>query len=398
MRVPDLIYRTADRLQISLGTPVQMDLSHPMESPIAESIDNDGDIPALLNDEFEDEGFEGFEPLPQLGLTVNKVGQIDSEISREMNRRIKADLRAVRFAGFKVGIVSGMEAESSPSILSISIRAAKLGMSAEVLQAWGLDQTQYIILLLRYTGRYRTFESIISESAKSGSVEFRIGVSRKYRPTLKEAVAVFSSGTKDEYNSVSNINDGGESCSKQTGYSNTFISNSLNDFLNEQFISLLKIRRSLNTDWDGAKLYLNHRQSRPYEIADLDFELPINKSTDSRMDHPEILSADHLADGESTQLSFPLISMQFTLRYLVRCTEFCLVCHDKVEGSFEALKPYVCSKPLCLYQYMSLGFGPNIEHDLLTQPYVVDLLISFCYASAQVKFLGIAIIYQLTDT
>lgn len=74
--------------------------------------------------------------------------------------------------------------------------------------------------------------------------------------------------------------------------------------------------------------------------------------------------------------------MQFALRHLVRCTEFCLVCHCKVEADFEALKPYVCSKPLCLYQYMSLGFGPSIEHEIITQPHVVDLLISFCYASA----------------
>ena len=32
---------------------------------------------------------------------------------------------------------------------------------------------------------------------------------------------------------------------------------------------------------------------------------------------------------------------------------------------------------------MALGFGPSIEHEILTQPYVVDLLISFCYAGAQ---------------
>lgn len=31
---------------------------------------------------------------------------------------------------------------------------------------------------------------------------------------------------------------------------------------------------------------------------------------------------------------------------------------------------------------MSLGFGPSIEHEIITQPHVMDLLISFCYASA----------------
>lgn len=77
--------------------------------------------------------------------------------------------------------------------------------------------------------------------------------------------------------------------------------------------------------------------------------------------------------------------MQFALRHLVRCTEFCLVCHCKVEADFEALKPYVCDKPLCLYQYMNLGFGPSIGHEIITQPHVVDLLISFCYTSANYR-------------
>lgn len=31
---------------------------------------------------------------------------------------------------------------------------------------------------------------------------------------------------------------------------------------------------------------------------------------------------------------------------------------------------------------MSLGFGPSVEHEILTQPYVVDLLVSFCYTAA----------------
>lgn len=81
--------------------------------------------------------------------------------------------------------------------------------------------------------------------------------------------------------------------------------------------------------------------------------------------------------------SFPLVAMQFALRHLVRCTEFCLVCHTKVHSDFEALKPYVCSSPLCLYQYMSLGFGPSIEYEIVSQPTVVDLLVSFCYVAAK---------------
>lgn len=58
------------------------------------------------------------------------------------------------------------------------------------------------------------------------------------------------------------------------------------------------------------------------------------------------------------------------------------MCHCKILTTMEALKPYVCENPLCLYQYMSLGFGPSIEHEIMDQPLVVDILLSFCYAAA----------------
>ena len=87
------------------------------------------------------------------------------------------------------------------------------------------------------------------------------------------------------------------------------------------------------------------------------------------------------------EASYPLMAMQFTLRHLIRCTEFCLVCHTRVDNDFEALKPYVCSNPLCLYQYMTLGFGPSIEYEITSQPLVVDLLINFCYLAANGKAL-----------
>ena len=110
---------------------------------------------------------------------------------------------------------------------------------------------------------------------------------------------------------------------------------------------------------------------------------------DTQVNFPSIATRDSLGNSNfATKSSFPLIAMQFTLRHLVRCTEFCLVCHTKISSNFETLKPYVCSNPLCLYQYMALGFGPSIEYEIMSQPTVVDLLISFCYASAKERGLN----------
>src|SRR5699024_6554067 len=75
--------------------------------------------------------------------------------------------------------------------------------------------------------------------------------------------------------------------------------------------------------------------------------------------------------------------MQFALRQLVRCTELCMACHEAMgEGlGSGSLKPYVCEKPLCLYQYLSLGFGPSIEHEIINNPLVVDVLVSLAYSA-----------------
>ncbi|RMJ23920.1 ubiquitin conjugating enzyme [Aspergillus sp. HF37] len=75
--------------------------------------------------------------------------------------------------------------------------------------------------------------------------------------------------------------------------------------------------------------------------------------------------------------------MQYSLRRFVKCTEFCSTCYCKTDAGFEAIKPYVCSKGLCLFQYMQLGMGPSVEWEIRSQPYVVDMLISFAYSRAQ---------------
>jgi ubiquitin-conjugating enzyme E2 Q len=98
---------------------------------------------------------------------------------------------------------------------------------------------------------------------------------------------------------------------------------------------------------------------------------------------PKIVTDDHIFISMGQEHSLPLVGMQFVLRHFVRCTEFCLICFSKMPDDLQAIKPYVCDNPLCLYQYMSLGFGPSIEHEILSQPKVVDLLVSFCYSSAR---------------
>ena len=389
MEISELIANIAQRLQKTLATgssrdpfDIDDDSDEKMFNDDGQESEGDGDFANDEDDQYgdadyaSDEDFEAFKPVIA-GGSAESIRSISTDAATKLNKRIRADLRAVKFAGFKIGIMSGLKAESHTSLVSISIQVSKLGLSDEVLQAWDLTLQQHIVLLIRYASGYKVFEAVISEPAKALDVSFRIGVCSRYKPSAADAMSAFAEIEKSNNTQV-DIDDA-------TRFSSLFISSSLNEFLNDMFVSLVKIRSHAGIGWDGAKLFYKNHQGRPYD-ATFDFtEEYYEERPPAQSSLPEMMRADHLTDAAGTGVSFPLVVTQFALRYMLRCTEFCLVCHDRLPGNFEALKPYVCSNPLCLYQYMSLGFGPSLEHEILSQPFVVDLLVSLCYVAANVS-------------
>lgn len=348
------------------------------------------------------------------GHGTEKARQLDPEFAAQLNKRIVSDIKQLRDAGFRVGIIKGMKSESATSILSASLRIAKLGLSDEVLQAWNLERHHYITLLIQYSGGYATYEDLLAKQPKDINMSFRMGTNNRYKPTLLEAVAAFSSVKQSRIDPFApghrktGSKSGACSPTKSSrsrsrsptkassprrkrfaeeqfeneidlGYRQCFISSPMRQLMDDIFLHLVRIRDIHDCGWEGAKHHLR-QQNHMTQLED-QHEYVHYEEIPSKKDLPAVVNADHVND-ESESKSLPLVAMQFAMVYLMRCTEFCLVCHKKTEESFEAIKPYVCSDPLCLYQYMSLGFGPSIEHEILTQPYVVDLLVSFCYAAA----------------
>lgn len=43
----------------------------------------------------------------------------------------------------------------------------------------------------------------------------------------------------------------------------------------------------------------------------------------------------------------------------------------------------MCDSQLCLFQLISLGLGPSLEHEIQTNTPAVDLLVQLCYTSAK---------------
>ena len=297
--------------------------------------------------------------------------------------RVRADLSAAKDAGFKVGHLGSLMNGCS-SFVTVSIRMSKLGISEEAMQAWKVDPSEYLILLIQYPNGYKTGEQLQAYDSLrlAPNIGMQVFAGKRYKPTLQEAINAFTKARQERTSATDGEQQEGDGAAEDSSIQNTFISKSLSMLLEGNLIPILRFR-SQGMDWTGAEAWYNKMQracsSDDQNMIPAKYFGPevVNKS------HPEIMRADHYHQKKQSQHSFPLLAMQFALRHFVRCTEFCLICHDKLDNELEAIKPYVCERQLCLFQYMSLGFGPSIEHEIISQPYVVDLLISFCYASAR---------------
>ena len=290
--------------------------------------------------------------------------------------RIRNDLLSAKAAGFKVGALGYLQAGNS-CYISISCRIEKLGISEDSMQAWSLEPSHYLCLILYFPTGYQDLQQLtgMDKSQARQSVEYRVGTCDTYKPpTLKDAQALFKGEAVHQKRDL---------LSDKRRLKPTFITGPLNSLLDERLITIVNLRLSEDLSWWGAEQYYNDLMGKHLPGKASRAKKNYRKADHVRTAYPSLVMEDELTSVKKTsQLSFPLIAMQFMLRHFVRCTEFCLVCHTRIETQIEAIKPYVCDKPLCLYQYMNLGFGPSIEHEILSQPFVVDILVSFCYASA----------------
>jgi ubiquitin-conjugating enzyme E2 Q len=364
-----------------------------------ESTDRDGDQQMLDSQEFEDfshddededEYFPGDEdmlPQPLVGGRLSAaLGGGFTEATSTFRHRIRRDLLTAKCEGFKVGYLGSLM-EGLGCYVTLSVRIAKLGISEEAMQAWQLEPSEYLVAIFHYPTGYKSMDDLKSYDASQAKRSFgiRIGISTTYKPTIQEAIQAFTVLSKDEEKrrEASQANDSQQLVTSPRGFRNSFISRPLNELLEQRFHFLLKYRYS-GMPWSGAETFHNDqvlRSSHSTHTAGSEdkYYEPEHVSTL----YPDLVTADHIQDSANPQHSLPLVGMQFVLRHFVRCTEFCLICFNKMPDDLQAIKPYVCDNPLCLYQYMSLGFGPSIEHEILSQPKVVDLLISFCYTSAR---------------
>ncbi|KAF5642819.1 hypothetical protein F52700_3045 [Fusarium sp. NRRL 52700] len=273
--------------------------------------------------------------------------------------RLKRHLREAKQEGFCISIPPEEVHQSSFGLFSLSIRVCKLGIPEEALEAWGIEPTEYIVMLCRLPSTYPQVLDFQRLPPDQTRMNFKLGA--------EEPVMLIN---RDEESTDSFIS--------------LYMSVSLDALLNRLFPTLLRLRRSEGISWDEAReldynLSLGHRSRDVLDHAQ-DMIVCQDREPSAESFEPKFLQHDYLSSN-ADELNIVLLAMQFGLQRLIKCTKYCVVCHRRVEGGFEAVKPFVCESELCLYQYLSLGFGQSIEHEIINNPYVVDLLVSFFYAA-----------------
>ncbi|KAL7787777.1 hypothetical protein V8C37DRAFT_261771 [Trichoderma ceciliae] len=333
--------------------------------------DDSDEIESEYNDDFDDYSFLRGSSKPLLGQPIQ---------SSLPSKRLKKDLQLVKSSGISVGVFPRRPLRDA-EFFSLSLRVARLGIPEHALEAWDLKDCEYAVLLCRFPSHYPTVSELLDNSFDEWKPQFRFGKCSRPKPSIETARLAFA--TTSDGSSGDQVTSAERSDAEDAsgGFLSLYMSNSINMLMNGEFLKLLKMRRTDGVSWDGALSRQSllakggHHNLQQADLSDDSTpDAPVSENAMSSLSH------DYALDSEE-QFSLPMVAMQFALRRLARCTKYCMVCHQRLEDGFEALKPYVCSSPLCTYQFVSLGFGASIEHEIITNPYVVDILISF-FASA----------------
>ncbi|EEU42276.1 uncharacterized protein NECHADRAFT_40310 [Fusarium vanettenii 77-13-4] len=291
--------------------------------------------------------------------------------------RLKRHLRDAKSEGFCISVPFTKKVDNLSGIFSLSIRVSKLAIPEEALEAWDLRSSEYVVMLIKLPMGYPSVTEFIRLPSDQSTVQFRFGKCASPKPSYHTMRRMF----EPEHNMESQHPPRQDSSRDSDHFLPLYMSASLNSLLNQEFPSLLRLRRSDNFSWDQAHAF-KFDLSRGSHFRDTSSS--VKNSTDDRDSSAdwfslELLRRDYVSAGED--LNIFLVAMQFGLQRLIKCTKYCMVCHQRMDGGFEAVKPFVCGNLLCLYQYLSLGFGQSIEHDIVNNPAVVDLLISFFYCA-----------------
>ena len=280
-----------------------------------------------------------------------------------------ADLLAVKAAGFTLANYGELE---QSSYIAVSCRLQQADVSNDQALVWGINHQYYFVLAIRFPEGYRGLSELINRSPHEfySLVQFRCGKSKSYKPEHSDLQHAFGHAT-DRVDSGT--------------FEDLIMSTTFKHLLNTRIYSFIKSRLTFSFSWAQSELL--HQQIKDDKPL---FQLPLGEGLikpciDPEMNELKIVSADQMQSKEFdvSKMSLPLVCMQYTLQRLIKCADFCMVCHREVDEEHGGgCKPYVCQNSKCRRLYLVEGFGMSLEHEVDRQFITVEVLMKLCFEAA----------------
>ncbi|KAF9809445.1 hypothetical protein IEO21_07397 [Rhodonia placenta] len=324
---------------------------------------------------------------------------------------LHSDFTEIVAYGYRPGFVP---IDIDEYVLSVSCPTIKLAddIPTRALMAWDrrlLAPSQHLTLLVHgLNGVYPILEgdgALCPHAVERGrNPQFKVGLTSSYKPQREHVVETIRvSGRWDKGTPQENVNeeqaqetDNMTERRERVGFDHFNLSSPMETLLNLHFMRLLKLRLKYDLGWAGVEVLLweaDRTQQKAEDIMKSMRPLP-SQAIQKAEDQENELSSRYnlppdplLSRGSLDCINLPLLAFSYLLRRLTLCPRYCLVCHDRLQTDYVALKPYVCNSPLCTYQYYHLNWGPSLEYEICSNPDTVDVLVSLAYIAASAEAL-----------
>ncbi|KAF8129886.1 hypothetical protein EV363DRAFT_1432403 [Boletus edulis] len=324
-----------------------------------------------------------------------------SQTTRLSLGHLMKDFVDVKDAGYNPGI---LWTGSNEFILSVSLPVVDLfqRILPHALLAWDrhfLEPGLHLTLLISgFNGVYPVLQQDGTHTQnylRTGStLKYKVGFTQNYKPSGNNAAGAFREFflrdmDKDKKEDANDATSGSDMLDLASDpdpgmFRRMSLSTPLESLLDQQLFRLLQLRRRFSLGWAGAEELLWQSEIAQADPATVlqqkKKEIKIAESDEKQLFDSNILPSDPVGTSGS-DMNILKIAFVFLLRRLALSTQHCVVCHKKLP-THDALRPYVCSSGLCVFQYYSLNLGPSIEHEIITNTGGVDLLVSLAYVAA----------------
>ncbi|KAI9366084.1 hypothetical protein DFJ73DRAFT_807042 [Zopfochytrium polystomum] len=345
-------------------------VTEPEDEEMSDAGDHDGSDDEDEEYEEDDDGEDGYESDGMLIDSGHASGPLP-----HLRKVVRRDMQELKAHGISSSVLHHEADEGF--ILAMSVPISQLAFNEifgpDTLDAWNLSSEHFLLLLIKFGSVYVDRKNLENMYPKP---EFRMFVSPTPKLAVEDAFVAFRTMTA---NKVAHSSSEGSHPGRL--FQDFLMSWTMADLLNTRFLSLLNYRIERGVNWAGAEyLFSNARSTLNQTLTNEILSKAIHY--DDR-EEKEVGKTLHMlvSHVDPREVNFPLSVMLYSLRRLHLAPKYCLVCHKRTEIQVESLRPYICDSTLCTFQYLQVGIGPKIEQELLHNPSVVELLISFAVCS-----------------